>query len=30
MLKSPGIFEEVSIIGCRDLKKDQTYQSRGN
>jgi hypothetical protein len=30
MLKIPGIFKEVSIIGYRDLKKDQTYQSRGS
>jgi len=29
MLRIPGIFEEVSIIGYKDLKKDQTYQSQG-
>jgi hypothetical protein len=29
MLRIPGIFEEVSIIGYKDLKKDQPYQSRG-
>ena len=29
MLRIPGIFEEVSIIGYSDLKKDQTYLSWG-
>jgi hypothetical protein len=29
MLRIPGIFEEVSIIGYRDPEKDQSYQSWG-
>jgi hypothetical protein len=30
MLRIPGIFKEVSVIGYKDLKKDQAYQSWGS